>query len=288
MSGGKLDVVGGHAALLQVLHGGLEHAVRSPSRGACAAPRRWRRRRVPAMTWSLIFAWMRFFVSRSTFWRISARMRATSPSSTPRDFANSASTVGSFGSFTWFTLTVNSRGLALQVLDVVLGEDDREGLLRALGQPDQGRLEVGEHAALAQRHGEVLARAALEGDAVDLALEIDVHEVALGRAALDGLELGALLAQRLDGRVDLGVRDFRHRARHLVPGEVAHGDLGIDLEDRLELERRRVGRGLHGLEARHAGHAVVLGADGLVEEALDASPRAPPGAPGTRSGAPPS
>ena len=234
---------------------------------------------------------MRFFTSRSMFWRISARMRATSPSSTPRAFANSASTTGSFGSATWFTVDGEFRGLALEVLDVVLGEDDREGLRLAFGEPRQRRLEVGQHAALAQHDGEVLALAALEGRAVDLALEVDVDQVAVCAAPRVTRSYLARCLRSVSMRgVDVLLGHLASPgAPPCAPARSPMRDLGIDLEDRLELERRpRRSPPCDGLEARHAGHAVVLRAHRLGEAALHASPRAPPGAPGSRSGARPS
>ena len=87
-----------------------------------------------------------------------ARRRSTSPSSTPSVFANSASTAGSFGSATWFTVTVKSRGLAAQrARRSPAGKAIGKVFSPRLGEPDERRLEVGQHAALAQHHGEVRA-----------------------------------------------------------------------------------------------------------------------------------
>ena len=52
----------------------------------------------------------------------------------------------------------------------------------------------------------------------------------LGGGALDHLEAGALLAQDLDGLVDLGVAHVQHRALDLRPANIARDHIRIDLE----------------------------------------------------------
>jgi len=88
--------------------------------GACAAPRRWRRRLGRPSPGPSPGTGMRFLHLRSMFWRISARHARTSPVLPPPAIsANSAFTSGSFGSRP-VHLTVNPQS-CLEVLDVVVG-----------------------------------------------------------------------------------------------------------------------------------------------------------------------
>ena len=115
---------------------------------------------------------------------------------------------------------------------VVLGEGQREGLLIALGEPDQLVLETG-HETLApedQRHP--IRLDALHRRAVARAREPD-HRVVVGRraAALDGHERCLLVAQLLDDLVDRVIVD-------LVDGD-AERILGVGAELDLRTNRQR-------------------------------------------------
>ncbi len=137
-------------------------------------------------------------------------------------------------------------GLAGDFLAViVLGEGQREGLALADLQAQRGLLELGQHAAFAQHEDEVLGLAAGELDAVDLAHEVDRHAVAIlgcdfaaAIAMLAGFAAGvvvdALLAQDVDGLVDLGVGDLGLRAGHLGGRQVTDLDFRVDLEGGVE------------------------------------------------------
>src|SRR6185369_15940738 len=161
-------------------------------------------------------------------------------------------------------------GLALHLLRVFLGESDGEGLRLAFRHALQRGLEIREHAVVAEDEGEV---AAVEGLARDEPLEIDVDEIALLRRTVRILVLRALLAQRLDGGVDVAVLDRGNRLRDLGRGQVAHLDLGIDLEGGGVLDGLVLGLaigpgGRDGLEARVARDAIVLVAHRFLERAL--------------------
>ena len=71
-------------------------------------------------------------------------------------------------------LALEGRGLAGQLLGVVLGEGDLDILLFAGLETDQLILEAGDERAGAERQGVALGLAALEGLAVDIAVK--VHE----------------------------------------------------------------------------------------------------------------
>jgi hypothetical protein len=160
---------------------------------------------------------------------------------------------------------------ARDFLAVVVGrEGERKRLLLARAHAHHGRLEFGQHAAFAERDRKVARLAAGKLDAVDGAREIDQHAIAGLRRARDGLERGALAAQRLERAVDVRGGDAHHRTVDRDRRQIAHLDLGIHLEHRRELERARIGRRLAGarLDARIARHAQVLAADRVVEARL--------------------
>ena len=87
---------------------------------------------------------------------------------------------------------------------VLVGEGDLDVDLVARGGADQLVLEVVDQLARAERQQVVVGLAALEGLAVDEALEVDQHRVALLGGALDRLEAREALADP----VDLGVDDL--------------------------------------------------------------------------------
>ena len=160
-------------------------------------------------------------------------------------------------------------GLAGQVLGVVLGREGHvEGLALAGLEAQHSGLEVLEHLAATDHEGEVGRLAAVELDAVLAAGEVHHHAVAVLGGTLDLGEGGALLAQHVEGLVDLGVTDFQLRTLDLVGAHVGDDDLGVNLEDRGELEGVGAG-GLLRLDAGVAGDAQVLGADLLAEHTLD-------------------
>ena len=103
----------------------------------------------------------------------------------------------------------------------------------------------------------VLGFAALEGDAVLLAEEIDGHAVAGSSGAINRLVANALLAQNGERAVHFGVADFEHRTLDFNARQIAQLDFGINLENGRELE---VSLALGGLrfDARVTGNAQLL------------------------------
>ncbi|MNL17900.1 hypothetical protein D3C87_1390210 [compost metagenome] len=162
-------------------------------------------------------------------------------------------------------------GLAGHFLAVVVSrEGQRERLALAQLQAQRGLLEFGQHAAFAQHECEVIGLAAGEFHAVDLADEVQRHAVAvLGSLVCATVAMGAglathvvvhaLLAQDVDGLVDLGVADFRLGAGHFSRGQVAQLDFRVHLEG--GFERHFVVRHAVGLQVELglAGHFHVLG-----------------------------
>ena len=101
-------------------------------------------------------------------------------------------------------------------LDVLAGQvaaEQRggEGLLLAGAQAAQGVVDALEHVARADLVGVAADLAALDGLAVAGRLEVDGDDVAVLGGALDVLEGGEALAQRLDLLVDVVVGDGRRR-----------------------------------------------------------------------------
>ena len=124
------------------------------------------------------------------------------------------------------------RRLAGDVLGgVVVGERRVDGLLLAGGDADEALLEAGDQAAGADLDELVAALAALEGLAVDRPDEVEDHEVAVLRGAVDDLQAGHALAHLVDLRVDgvgVGGRLAAHDLKLAVPAERrrrAHADL---------------------------------------------------------------
>ena len=123
-------------------------------------------------------------------------------------WANSSSSSGSSCSLTARQLDRDLDVLAGQVAAEQLGG---EGLLLAGAQAAQGLVDALEHVAGADLVGVAADLAALDGLAVAGGLEVDGDDVAVLRGALDVLERGEALTQRLDLLVDVLVGDGRRR-----------------------------------------------------------------------------
>jgi len=114
---------------------------------------------------------------------------------------------------------------------------------------------------------EILRLATVEDFAVLAAGEVDDDAIAFGHRTLDCLEARALLAQDFDGLIHFGFTDLERRALDLVLGELAHDDVGIDLEHRGERERAFVGS-VFRFDAGIARDAQVLGTHLFAERLL--------------------
>ena len=103
----------------------------------------------------------------------------------PSEVAKASSMVTSLGVWIAFGFHIEFRHLARELLVAVIGrESDFERALLADADADQLVLEAGNEGAGADLHGDVVAGAALEGLAVDLADKGNGHAVAvLGLAA---------------------------------------------------------------------------------------------------------
>jgi len=158
-------------------------------------------------------------------------------------------------------LYLEHHSLACQLLGAVtLREGDMElKLIPGLVAQD-AVLKAGDHAAAAQLHGLVLCGAALEGHAVQQALKVHVHHVALHGRALVGHQLGGGIAAALQHRVDLlvghGVSPCR--SRHLKTGGLGQVQLRL---------QGHGGGGYKALVLFHA-HQVVAGLVHRVEAVL--------------------
>ena len=128
-------------------------------------------------------------------------------------------------------------------------------------------LESLQHAAAAEQHGDVLALAAFERGAVDLAFEIHRDAVALAARAVHRIEFRPLLAQVLHHRVDVGLGDLGRRARDGNAFDALQLDLREDLEGRAVLEVL-VRADRERLDARPRGRVELLLRDGLGEARL--------------------
>ena len=109
--------------------------------------------------------------------------------------------------------------------------------------PGERRLELGQHAALAERDREVLApgRRGTRRRRWCPVKSTFTRSPVSARRALTGSIRRALLAQHVERAVDVGVGHVDLRALDRRRRDVAQLDLGIDLEHRRELERA-VGR----------------------------------------------
>ena len=117
-----------------------------------------------------------------------------------------------------------------------------EGLLVAGRHAGQRLVEPVEHAALADLVGHAADLGALDGLAVLGGLEVEHDEVAVGGRALDVVEGGEPLTQRLDLLLDVGVGDLDVLDLGLEAVVVGHGDLGLHLDLGGELEGPRCPR----------------------------------------------
>ncbi len=141
------------------------------------------------------------------------------------------------------TSTVEDRVLAGQLLGlVVLGEGDLDLALVAGAGAGELLLEALDQLAAAELEQVVAGLAALEGLAVEQALEVDQQHVAVGGGALDRLELGEAVADPLDlavddlvGRLGLGLADLE---------ALVLAQLGLRPHADLELEAERLALGL--------------------------------------------
>jgi len=154
--------------------------------------------------------------------------------------------------------------LAMVVLGEVHGHADGFAFLQAF----HAILEVSQHLALTDHEREVFGRTAFENHAVDASLEVDDHAIAFGGRTLNVVEAGTLLAQDVDGLVDLGIGHWRVRLFDLLAGQIAHHDFRINLEGSGELEAFGVASGVNRLKTRVAGYAQLLLDGGLVETLL--------------------
>ena len=117
---------------------------------------------------------------------------------------------------------------------------------------DDAVLETGDHLAGAQLQVLAFGAAAFESFAVLQALEIDVNAVTGLRGALHGFVLGALLAQRLDHLLHVGVADLGHRLFHFHAVQRRQFHVRVHLEGG-DAHQLLAGLVLGGLETGHAG-----------------------------------
>ena len=167
---------------------------------------------------------------------------------------------------------VERRRLPLQRIDIVIRRERHlDGLFLAGLHADQLILEPGDQAARSDLHRHVLAGAAVERRAIDLADEIHHHQVAgRGLVALRGvfpalLLIGELLELLVDRRIvhrhgqPLELELVDRRGRHVGQHFQRHLDLGI-LAGRIAFAQ--LDRGLH------RGAQLVIG-DDLLHAFLD-------------------
>ncbi len=153
--------------------------------------------------------------------------------------------------------------LPRQILGVVvLRELHLEALLVACGDAVQPLLEVGQHLALPQHDRDLLALAALEGFALQRAVEIHDDTIAVVTLAIDLFPRRFLLAQLEDHLVYILLADRDVGLDDLDLVEVLEHDLGHDFESRDIDEARLVATGF-GLDLRSAGGIQVLEFDGV-------------------------
>ena len=150
--------------------------------------------------------------------------------STPKRLASASSISAGFGAFTRLDGHREGRLLAGEVLGAVaLGEGDLDLRLVAGLHADELLLEAGDEAARAEHQREVLGGAALEGLAVDLAVEVDHHLVAVGSAlrprpaVLEVLGRGGEVGERL---VDGGVLDLATSFSSSISAKATSGTWG--------------------------------------------------------------
>ena len=156
------------------------------------------------------------------------------------------------------------RVLARQVLGlVVVREGHGDRALLAGAHADELLLEAGDEPAGAQLDHLVAALAALEGHVVDRAEVVHDEVVALGGPALDGLELGLALAQRLDLGVDVLVAGRRLAPLDLDALVGAEGRHGAHADLDAELQRLALGGQVAQVDVGVADGDDVRRVDGL-------------------------
>src|SRR5690606_34636523 len=129
------------------------------------------------------------------------------------------------------------RLLAAQAFaSIVVGKLDFRGLRVAAREPLEGPVEILDDLLGPKHDGDLLRLAAFERFTVQAADEIDHDPIALLGLALDRAPLRPLLAQLLEHRVDVGIRDLDRRALELQHPELAERDLGEHLKRRPKAE----------------------------------------------------
>ena len=138
---------------------------------------------------------------------------------------------------------------------VVFGEGDVDVLLLAGAHADYLLLKAGNEGMRAQLQVIVLALAAVEGNAVQGAQEVDVGGVAVLGGAVHGLGSSHILSHPVQFRLDLSLGDFRLGLLHFQVLVLAQSDL------RVQLGGQGQGHGLALVVDLHIGQAGT--ADGL-------------------------
>ena len=118
-------------------------------------------------------------------------------------------------------------GLASQILVIVFGEGDVDVLLLAGRHAHQLLLKAGDEGTAAQLQVVVLALAALKGNAVIEALEVDIHGVAHLSGTVRGLGGGYILRHSVQLRLHLCIRHDRLSLFHFQALVLAQRDLGV-------------------------------------------------------------
>src|SRR5690606_24089250 len=153
---------------------------------------------------------------------------------------------------------------------VVLRESERGGLLFADLRTGDSRCKLSQHTRLAKDEREVFGLPAFEFLAVDAADEIQRDAIALtGRTVFAGLVDSALLAQDVDGTLDVRIGHFAMATRDGQRGEVGRLDLGIDFERGGEGQRALLNAFRLGFQARRTGNAQLGLAQHLFQVAAD-------------------
>ena len=119
-------------------------------------------------------------------------------------------------------------GLTGQLLVVVLGEGDVDVLLLTGAHADDLLLKAGNKLAGAQLQVKVVALAALEGNAIVEALEVDVGGVAHLGGTLHGLGGCDVLRHPIQLGLHLLVGDVDFGLLHFQPLVLTQSDLGVD------------------------------------------------------------
>ncbi len=141
------------------------------------------------------------------------------------------------------------------------GEIDRDRLLLASRQADQGLLDLAVHHPGTDQGGALLAALGRQALIASLGPGLQRHAVAVAGRTLDHLEGAALQAQVLDHLVDVGILDLRVVAHHLQLGHVDLAEIGHHFEGGHPLQLAFPGR----LQLRTAGQLQRLLAHGRIE-----------------------